>query len=129
MNRVSNKTVEYLLNNRQLGKYHNNVYVIVEFRICHGGVPEYSICNTDVYYDKKRNLILGKNGSGIIPESLAVHSDNNNYIICKPDEIGALFEEWKNLSPIKDVRKRALQSHMDDLLIELNMLKMEIAKI
>ena len=128
MNRVSNKTVEYLFNSRQLNKYHNNVYVIVEFRISNA-VPEYSICNTNVYYDKKSNLIFGKCGSGISPEALAVHSDYNNYIICKPDEIGTLFEEWKNLPPIKDVRKRALQSRMDDLLAELNMLKTEITKI
>ena len=128
MNKVNSKTVEYLLNNKLLGKYHNNTYVVVEFRVSYG-IPYKSICNTNVCYDKNRNLIIGKCGSGITPESLALHTDYNNYFICKPDEVEPLFNEWKNLASIKEIRKRELQSRINRLLSELDMLENELVKI
>lgn len=125
---VFKKTVEYISSNKMLCEYYDNEYVVAEFRI-DDGFPHKIICNTDVYYSKEKHLIIGKCGSGIRPETLALHTKFNNYVICKPNEVGKLFNEWKNLPSIREIRKNSLKNIIDDLSRRINKLKSELNRL
>ena len=128
MYNVIRKTVEYVCNNNLLHEYRDNEYVIAEFRVDDGFVSK-NICDTNVYYKKEKDLIIGKSISGINPKWLGSHTDYNNYIICKPIEVNKLFDEWKNLPAIRELRKNDLKNIINKLSKRIHKLKSELSKI